>query len=249
MNQAIDRIYEAGVVVGRSGLVHQLHSAIDREEGEFLCSIIRADPTIRRTLEVGCAYGLSSLYICGATRNRDGALHTIIDPFQNTQWDGVGLRHLEDAGIDFFNLLEIKSEFALPQLLEHNEGRYDFVFLDGWHTFDHTLLDCFYATRLLRVGGVLAIDDVSFSSIRRVVDFLKNYPCYEEQGSVRRDVAKSWRKIAARALALPLDQAQWRRILAPSLYRKVFEDHITEMIALRKTKEDSRNWDWHVDAF
>lgn len=38
MNQAIDRIYEAGVVIGRSGLVHQLHSAIDREEGEFLFS-------------------------------------------------------------------------------------------------------------------------------------------------------------------------------------------------------------------
>jgi predicted O-methyltransferase YrrM len=249
MNNAIEKIYAAGLVVGRSGQVHELHSAIDPEEGEFLFSIIRGDPTISKTLEVGCAYGLSSLYICSATRNRAGALHTIIDPFQSTQWDGVGVRQLEEAGIDFFNLVELKSEFALPQLLEHNEGRYDLVFVDGWHTFDHTLLDCFYSTRLLRIGGVLAIDDVNFPAVKRVVDFLKNYPCYEEAGSVRRIVPQSWKKTVARCLALPLNRSKWRHVLAPKLYRKVFEDHETRMIALRKTKEDSRNWNWHVDAF
>ena len=91
----------------------------------------------------------------------------------------VGVKNLEEAGIRFFNLVEVKSEFALPRILEQGEGKFDFVFIDGWHTFDHTLLDCFYATRLLRVGGYLAIDDVIFKSVRRVVDFLLNYPCYE----------------------------------------------------------------------
>jgi predicted O-methyltransferase YrrM len=249
MNEAIEKIYEAGIVVGRSGQVHTLHSAVDREEGELLSSIIRNDPTIRNTLEVGCAYGLSSLYICTATRNRPGASHTIIDPFQNTQWDGVGIKQLGEAGIDFFGLIESKSEFALPQLLQSNEGQYDLVFIDGWHTFDHTLLDCFYATRLLRVGGVLAIDDVSFPSIRRVANFLTNYPCYKEEGSVRRQAPISWKRTVARALAFPLERSKWRRILAPGLYRKVFDDYETRMIALRKAKEDSRNWDWHVDAF
>jgi predicted O-methyltransferase YrrM len=86
---------------------------------------------------------------------------------------------LEEAGIRFFNLVEIKSEFALPRILEQGEGSFDFIFIDGWHTFDHTLLDCFYATRLLRVGGYLAIDDVIFPAVRRVVDFVLNYPCYE----------------------------------------------------------------------
>ena len=212
MNEAIAELYATGLVVGRSGRVHQLHSAIDPEEGEFLSSIIRGDPTIRRTLEVGCAYGLSSLYICAAIRGRAGASHTIIDPYQSTQWDGAGARQLEDAGIDFFNLVERKSEFALPRLLEHNEGQFDFVFVDGWHTFDHTLLDCFYASRLLRTGGVLAIDDVMFPSVKRVVRYLKNYPCYEQVGSV--------------------------------------SDHQeTRMVALRKAKDDKRNWNWHVDLF
>ncbi len=252
MKEIIQNIYETASVLGRSGQVHKLHSTIDSEEGEFLFSIINEDPEILTTLEVGCAYGLSSLYICSATRDRPGASHTIIDPFQNTDWDGVGVRNLEEAGIDFFKLMEIKSELALPKLLETsdgNEGLFDFVFVDGWHTFDHTLLDCFYATRLLRIGGILAIDDVYFPSVKRVVDFLKNYPCYEEHGSVRHNLSKSYKNLSARFLLSPIKRKTWAHVLSRSLYRIIFENRVTRMIALRKVKEDNRNWDWHNDAF
>jgi predicted O-methyltransferase YrrM len=249
VNQIIQRIYASGTVVGRSGEIHKLHSAVDAKEGEFIVNIINGDPGIVKTLEVGCAYGLSSLHICLATRKRSGASHTIIDPFQSTQWDGVGIRNLEEAGIDFFNLIEIKSEFALPRLLEEKEDRFDFIFIDGWHTFDHTLLDCFYATRLLRVGGLLAIDDVSFPSVRRVVDFLKNYPCYEEFGSVGEKWSTSWKRTFARGLTFPISRKIWAKVLAPRLYRKIFDNRIMRMIALKKIKEDSRSWDWHADAF
>jgi len=249
MNEFIRNIYDTASVVGRSGQVHKLHSNIDREEGQFLFSIIKNDSTIRKTLEVGCAYGLSSLHICSALRDRLGASHTIVDPFQNTQWDGVGIRNLEAAGIDFCTLIETKSEFALPNLLETKEGQFDFVFIDGWHTFDHTLLDCFYATRLLRVGGVLAIDDVGFPSVKRVVDFLKNYPCYEEHGSVAVKQSRSWRKLGVRFLLSPIRQATWANMLSRNLYRRIFEDQSNNMVALRKSIEDKRNWDWHNDAF
>jgi predicted O-methyltransferase YrrM len=247
MNQTIEKIYETGSVVGQSGKVHKLHSAIDREEGNFLQSLIRDDPTIRKTLEVGCAFGLSSLYICEATRDRPEASHIILDPKQTTLFDGAGIASLEAAGIDFFKLIEKKSEFALPQLLEDNEGKLDFIFIDGWHTFDHTLLDCFYATRLLRVGGILAIDDLSFKSVRKVVEFLKTYPCYEELGSVGKMRKPSWTLTIARGLGL--NKQSMKQVLAPNLYRKLSQDFSPRMIALRKTTEDSRNWDWHVDSF
>ena len=107
MKQFIENIYETRSVVGQAGQIHKLHSEIDRKEGAFLFSIIQDDPTIYNTLEVGCAYGLSSLHICAATKDRAGASHTVIDPFQNTQWDGAGIRNLKTAGIDFFNLIEI----------------------------------------------------------------------------------------------------------------------------------------------
>jgi predicted O-methyltransferase YrrM len=249
MKQAIENIYETGTVLGRSGEVQKLHSTVDPKEGEFLSTIIHNDPKIVRTLEVGCAYGLSSLHICLASRERAGASHTIIDPFQNTQWDGVGIKNLEEAGIDFFHLIEVKSEFALPRLLEEKEGQFDFIFIDGWHTFDHTLLDCFYASRLLRVGGYLVVDDVSFPSVRRVVTFLKNYPCYEEYDSISGEVSKSWKKIIARSLMSIIHRRTWVKILQPSLYQKIFDDRATRMVALQKTKDDSRTWDWHDDAF
>jgi predicted O-methyltransferase YrrM len=44
-------------------------------------------------------------------------------------------------------------------LLERNE-KFDLAFIDGWHTFDHTLLDAFLSYRMLNIGGLLIIDDV-----------------------------------------------------------------------------------------
>lgn len=245
LEQVIQKIYETGTVIGRSGKVHKLHSSIDAQEGGLLVDLIREDVTVVRTLEVGCAYGLSSLYICSAIQGRAGATHTIIDPFQTSEWDDVGIRNLEEAGFDFFHLIQVKSEFALPRLLEEGEGQFDLVFIDGMHTFDHALLDCFYGTRLLRVGGYLTIDDVQLPSVRGVVDYLQTYPCYEVCGAVEDDSTKSWAKSIAGTLMSIVPRATWRRLLRSSVYQRIFEPQLTRMITLRKVKEDSRSWDWH----
>jgi hypothetical protein len=192
---------------------------------------------------------LSSLHICKALSSRTGASHTIIDPFQTTQWDGVGVKHLEEAGIRFFNLVEAKSEFALPRILEQGEGRFDFIFIDGWHTFDHTLLDCFYATRLLRVGGYLAIDDVIFNAVRRVVDFLLNYPCYELFRSLGSVKSRSWERVVARTLLSLMSARKSAELFSRKIYRRIFEDTDLRMVVLKKISEDRRSWDWHDDTF
>jgi predicted O-methyltransferase YrrM len=249
MNEIIDTIFKTGTVRGRSEEVHELHSAIDPEEGEFLCRIIQGDESIAKTLEIGCGFGLSSLFICSAIQGRNRAAHIIIDPFQNTQWDGVGIRYLEEAGYDFFTLIEKKSEVALPQLLEELEGRLDFVFIDGWHTFDHTLLDCFYATRLLRVGGYLALDDVCFPSVGRAVAYLINYPCYELYGSVDHEIRKTRKRTLMRILLAPVHRTAWGRAFSKCIDRTLFEDRASRMVALKKVTDDNRNWNWHTEAF
>jgi predicted O-methyltransferase YrrM len=249
VNDTIKKIFDTGKVKGLSGKIYELHSAIDQEEGEFLYSIIVNDKSILQTLEVGCAFGLSSLFICSALLGRNGASHTIIDPFQNTQWDGTGIRNLEEAGYTFFTFIEKRSEIALPQLLDNLEGRVDFIFIDGWHTFDHTLLDCFYATRLLRVGGYLAIDDVYFPAVGRAIDFLSNYPCYKHYGSVNYERKTTWQKILLRILLSPVQRQTCKKIISRHLYRRIFETQGSRMVALQKVSEDARNWDWHDDAF
>jgi len=249
MKETIQRIYKFETVIGQSGKTHKLHSAIDYNEGEFILNIIKDNPDIVKTLEVGCAYGLSSLFICLGIRRREGASHTIIDPFQKTSWDGVGIRYLQEAGIDFFRLIETKSEFALPRLLEDKEGPFDLIFIDGWHTFDHTLLDCFYATRLLRPGGVLVIDDVPFPSVKRVVEFLKNYPCYQEYCTVGDKWPMPLYNMLKRALHSQVNCKMIAKFFSPKSYRKMCEKEVVSMIALKKINEDNRNWDWHVDDF
>ena len=98
MDEVIQRIYETRSVVGRSGETHYLHSEVDHEEGALLFNTIHDDISIVQTLEVGCAFGLSSLHICKALQSRTRASHTIIDPFQATQWDGVGVKNLGRSG-------------------------------------------------------------------------------------------------------------------------------------------------------
>lgn len=220
--ERIAAIYQSRTVEGRTG-THTLHSAIDPREGAFLAGIIGSDPNVAYTLEVGCAYGLSSLHICGAIQGRPWAFHQIIDPFQFTQWDGVGMQNLAEAGLERdrdFALIPERSEFALPQLLkQRGDASFDFIFIDGWHTFDHTMVDAFYATRLLRVGGYLVLDDVGLPSVRGVVDRLRRYPCYTQVGEVSTERPWSYR----------MKSRPWQA-------RNV------SMVALKKVAEDQRHW-------
>jgi predicted O-methyltransferase YrrM len=143
MNDFIENIYKTRRVQGESGNEYKLQSEVDRFEGELLHAVISSDRTIRRTLEIGCAYGLSSQHICSALSKRESATHVITDPAQHAYWHGVGVYNLKRAGFSFFELIERPSEFILPELTQSEAGTYDLVFIDGVHTFDHMLLDFF----------------------------------------------------------------------------------------------------------
>lgn len=251
IEDTIRQIYSTRQVLGASGQVHNLEeSEIDAEEGKFLEDLILNDPNVCKTLEVGCAFGLSSLHICAGLTQRESASHTIIDPFQSSNWDSVGVRTLRELGVDFFDLVEQKSEIALPALLAKNEASYDFVFVDGWHTFDHALMDCFYSTRLLKVGGYLVIDDVTFPSVRRVVDYLLSYPCFEQYGSVDYLLHPSVKKRAFRLFVKSFGFDKLSARFLRNRYSKfLFDDRYERMVALKKVSEDHRNWNWHFDNF
>lgn len=245
----IERIYATRRLTGRSGKEHELHSALDREKGDFLRSIVANDSEIVTTLEVGCAYGLSSLFICSELAKRDGASHTIIDPFQNTDWDGAGLLNLDNAGVKFYTFVEERSEFALPEILKKGEGRFDLVFVDGFHTFDQTLLDCYYATRLLRIGGVLAIDDVALLPVGRATRYFAEYPCYETLGVVTESRSKPAKAIISKTMKAIAGRDRWAKVISASLSKKLLDHPRVEMIALKKIADDNREWNWYTDNF
>jgi predicted O-methyltransferase YrrM len=249
MNAQINSIYKSRKVIGRSGVDIPLHSEIDPAEGAFLHQIVSQDSNISKTLEVGCAYGLSSLHVCDALSSRSNPQHIIIDPFQYSHWDGVGIRNLEEAGIRFFKLIEKRSEFALPELLNLREAQFDLVFIDGWHTFDHTLLDCFYATRLLRIGGYLVVDDVGMLPVRRATDYISNYPCYEIHAALGDPIFTSAKRRIASAILALVPAHKRKRVIHPALLSRVFDKQSFRMLAFKKIAEDRRRWNWFPDTF
>jgi predicted O-methyltransferase YrrM len=235
-----EEIYRSRCVVDPDGVEHQLHSHVDENEGVFLASFIRDRPEIAQTLEIGCAYGLSSLHIADAIKDRAGAFHIIIDPFQRTQWNTIGINNLRRAGFDFFELREERSEFALPAIVQEREESLDLVFIDGWHTFDHTLLDLYYANRLIRVGGYIVIDDCSWRSVSKAVSYFAKYPCFEIAGG---SIPKGKRLYANRAAAILKPFAE--SVLPIKFYDNYYaRAKYPSMVALRKVAEDVRDWDW-----
>lgn len=252
--QSVEEIHGSGTVAGRDGRVFELHSSISREEGELIASTIADDPSIQKTLEVGCGYGLSALHICLATRGRPNAAHTIVDPFQHSQWDGVGIWNLERAGISNVSLIEVGSEFALPLLAQHGERAFDLVFIDGWATFDHKLLDCYYASRLLRTGGVLGVRVGAYDAGTRVVNLIESWPCFERIGVVATPRYESLRAgsvvdVAARVFARLIGRRFSESLLARRVHEQAFKEDRIQTVVLRKVSDDDRNWDWHSERF
>lgn len=243
----LDQIFKEGIVRDSDEGEHPLKANISTDEGAFIQEIMReAKPT--RTIEVGCAYGISALFICAELQQTPGAHHTIIDMLQSTNYKNIGRANLKRAEIDFYDLIEKPSEIALPALMAEGK-KYDLGFIDGWHTFDHTLIDFFYINRMLEVGGIIIIDDVTYPSINKLMRYLLTYPCYEMVGQTQMFSPK---RQAEKAAMFPFKLMS--KLLPKRLRHKVFASNIvqsanklqlnTSMIALKKIKEDERSYTW-----
>ena len=76
---------------------YPLAGNIDLHEGKYLYNLINNSPKITQTLEIGCAYGIASLFICSALENRPNSKHIIIDPFQDSDYKGIGILNLDKS--------------------------------------------------------------------------------------------------------------------------------------------------------
>jgi len=205
MNPVLQDILETGTVIAEDGTRLPIHSEIPQVDGEFLQGLIRKERP-RRSLEVGLAYGVSSLYICDALAEVGAERHWVIDPLQNGQdqgamrygeewwrdfgwspdvgWRGIGLANLRRAGhAGLVEHLNDPSHLAIPSLIQRG-AEIDFAFIDGWHTFDYLLVDFFLVDQLLSEGGVVAFDDSTNPAIRKALRYIltnRHYEVIDEQ--------------------------------------------------------------------
>ena len=234
---------------------YPLTASVDTEEGRLLQRLIRENKP-GKSLEVGFANGIASLFICSALEEQVEKFHTVIDPNQSTEWKNVGAANLDRAGINFCRLMELPSEIALPDLHKFGE-RFQFAFIDGWHTFDHSLMDFFFIDKMLDINGIVVIDDTGMPSVNRVIRYiLNNYPNYVYLDSVPlkkgklsiRTIFSSGVKRFIGFVSKVLPVSLRYRFIAPEIIRTNRTLHLeTSMIALKKTSEDKRSWDWFKD--
>jgi predicted O-methyltransferase YrrM len=248
MNSVLSEILTTGTTKTTSGDNIKVHSSISSSEGQFIQNIIKSiDPKI--SVEVGLAYGVSALFICDALTIRNGTQHILIDPHQHGErgasWEGIGIANLHRAGYgEIVRLIEAPSYRALAQL-ELSGQRVDFAFIDGWHTFDFTLVDFFYIDRMLNVGGAVAFDDADWPAIRKVCRFVKTNLAYSVIGTDGLDPKHS---VKRRLLEHFVRHTPFRRLLRPEV---VAPDGSIGLggrcIAFRKNADDNRRWDHFVD--
>jgi len=239
----IEEIYKSKTVRDASDRVHPLKDAISPEESQYLIDLICDDETVEKSIEVGCGYGLSSLAICHALSSRKGAEHIAIDPFQFTNYTGIGATNVKRAGHDFFTLIEARSEAALPTLAAKQPGKFDLVFIDGGHTFDQVFIDAYYANHLLRTGGYLVFDDSSMSSVAKVVSHFSNYPAYRFHSMSKPQ--RNFLRTAAQVTRTILPRSVGQKIVPSAMYDKYYcRTFYTGMVTLKKISKDDRHWKW-----
>jgi predicted O-methyltransferase YrrM len=177
-------MFATSSVRNKDNEILKFHSAITPREGFHLYDLISQNK-FRNILEVGMAYGTSALYMAQALANNNlqGSKLTSIDPFQSTQWNSIGVLNIQRAGLsDFHQIIEESSHIALPRILSEIEKQklenlqFDLIFIDGMHLFDYTLVDMFYAFKMLRVGGLLVIDDIRHPGVSKCISYItSNY--------------------------------------------------------------------------
>lgn len=223
----LEEIYRSGMVYDADGNALQLEAAVNSNEARLLYETVR---TLKpdSCLEVGLGQGVSAASILlGLEGNRKGRLVTV-DPWQHSFRD-VGLETVKRSGSEgrhtFYReyLEDVFSE--IPKI--------DFAFIDASHLFDLTLAAFAMVDRRLRSRGVVGFHDMWLPSQQKVVRYIlsnRHYELYPEPCPLpaqRLGLAARWLK--------PEVTLPWTHMRIPNL------------VLLRKTAADDRQWNYHEE--
>jgi predicted O-methyltransferase YrrM len=186
VNSVLAQVYKTGTITDQNGEAHKFRDCTNPIQGRHLYNLIK-DNGFTRTLEVGLAMGASAVWICQAHADVGvtGSSHIALDPNQTAQYRDIGAYLVERAGLArFMTVIQLPSYRAMPQLLEEivsgKRERFHLIYIDGWHTFDYTLVDFFYADLMLEENGIIVLDDIKHLPVKKFLDYVvTNYPHYE----------------------------------------------------------------------
>ncbi|HEX8330579.1 MAG TPA: class I SAM-dependent methyltransferase [Hymenobacter sp.] len=241
MNRLLENIFITKSFKNSAGLTVNIHSETSKEQCEFLQRIIREN-NFHSSIEIGFAYGMSTLAIVEQIEKNNGT-HLVIDKFQHSGWSGNGLDLIEQAG--YADNLEFVEEFcyiSLPKILASGR-KFDFAYIDSTKQMDWLLVNFFYLDKLLSKNGIIVFDDVDFPGIRKLLRYISQFPSYEVYAQYPENRNSTTGNYSKLLTAMP----KAKKFLKEEILISDSELGIdASCVALKKTNDDARNWDWHV---
>jgi hypothetical protein len=147
------------------------------------------------TLEVGVGVSTVVFAACGAN-------HTAISP-DTSEHERVRA-YCKEIGVDDsrLNFAVGLSDDVLPSLLTR-ERTLDVALIDGAHSFPYPIIDWYYVTRSLKVGGRLLMDDIPVPVVTQIFRHMRMEPNW------RIDRVYDNRAAAFTMLAPPRSDDEW----------------------------------------
>jgi predicted O-methyltransferase YrrM len=108
--------------------------------------------------------------------------------FASFGWKHIGISPVEEEIQNFKKFLRYmkKNTYTKPKLICDNSFevfkklkfnyKFDFILIDGNHAFPHVMLDFFYTSQMLKIGGFLALDDINLPGPKIVLDYALTRP-------------------------------------------------------------------------
>lgn len=206
-------------------VIHNLNyknDIITNRYGNYIYNLI-LNKNINRSLEVGLGDGNYALYICSALKNQNlkDNYHIIIAPNQKRLYDNSGISNLQE--LDYKNLKFIKkpSFIYLPKLLEKFTGKTKFkkrIFLP-----DYDRIDLCFINKMDTFDRLLT--DFMYC------DLLLKIGGYIILENLETDAMKELKNY------LDSNYTHYNRV----------DSEYKAFLIYNKTKDDERNWDFHIN--
>jgi predicted O-methyltransferase YrrM len=234
----------------QDGRIVPANSFVSVESCRLLYELVERSEA-RNGIEIGMAFGVSTVCLADALRTVAGAEAKLIafDPTQRLadSWNSAGLWQVERAGLsDVVELRDETSQRGLPKLVDSGY-RCQIGFIDGWHTFDHTLIDFFYIDQMLDAGGHIVFDDTLYPSIHSVVRFVLANRNYELAGienvTFNDPLLLRARRLGKRMLRRVARTDRDPRPQHAPLFRSIAT---AQMVGVRKIRDDDRRFDHYA---
>jgi hypothetical protein len=220
-------------------LATEVESGITKRESEVISKLL-ADIKPQTTAEIGCANGGSTQVIAEALEQNGQGHHFAVDPFQASYWKNAGKIRVSAANLS--HRVTFHDEY--PERIFHTLPELDFVFIDGSHLFDFTIIDFVMSDRRLKVGGIMGFHDTWMGAVRGVLRFVLSNRAYEpfNVGNHTRPMSQ-FRRFRHRAAiqVARLVSGETDLITKRTPFERFGLDH-TNLVFVKKTGADTRDW-------